>query len=52
MSARNLGLGNSTLKNVSPWLLTIGASTIDRKWRAMVILDDGVNLEGQLAYQP
>ncbi|KAJ3696206.1 hypothetical protein LUZ60_001583 [Juncus effusus] len=38
--------------NDAPWILTIGASTIDRKIKAIVKLDDNREFEGESAFQP
>lgn len=51
-SAGNSGPDSSSLKNASPWILTVGASSMDRKVRAIVKLGNGVKLEGQSSYQP
>ncbi|MFS7978284.1 putative tripeptidyl-peptidase II [Helianthus anomalus] len=37
-SAGNAGLVNSSLSNEAPWILTVGASTVDRNLRATVYL--------------
>lgn len=39
-SAGNSGPGAYTAVNISPWILTVGASTIDREFPADVILGD------------
>ncbi|KMZ56861.1 Subtilisin-like serine protease [Zostera marina] len=51
-SAGNSGPEKSTVKNTSPWIITVGASTLDRRVRAVVKLNNGMELEGQSAYQP
>lgn len=51
-SAGNGGPNSNSLVNASPWILTVGASTIDRRVRAIVKLGSGVKLEGQSSYQP
>ncbi|WOL00122.1 subtilisin-like protease SBT1.7 [Canna indica] len=48
----NSGPQSLTLSNESPWVLTVGASTIDRNIRATVNLGNGVELDGESAYQP
>lgn len=51
-SAGNSGPEKSTVQNTSPWIITVGASTLDRRVRAVVKLGNGLELEGQGAYQP
>ncbi|XP_062119539.1 subtilisin-like protease 3 [Humulus lupulus] len=51
-SAGNSGPEHSTLSNIAPWLLTVGASTIDRKIKATVKIGNGEALDGQSMYQP
>ncbi|XVF10718.1 hypothetical protein REPUB_Repub07fG0206600 [Reevesia pubescens] len=51
-SAGNAGPSNTTLSNQAPWLLTVGASTIDRKLAATAKLGNGEELDGESAFQP
>ncbi|CAK8539412.1 unnamed protein product [Lathyrus sativus] len=51
-SAANAGPGYSTLSNEAPWILTVGASTIDRKIAASAKLGNGEEFEGETLYQP
>jgi hypothetical protein len=51
-SARNSGPVPGTLSNEDPWVLTVGASTMDRQMEAIVKLGDGRSFVGESAYQP
>ena len=51
-SAANSGPDYSTLSNEAPWILTVGASTIDRKIAAVAKLGNGAGYEGQTLFQP
>ncbi|KAJ0555601.1 putative cucumisin [Helianthus annuus] len=51
-SAGNSGPLNGTLENEAPWILTVGASTIDRKVTATVKLGNGALLDGESLFQP
>ncbi|KAK4435026.1 Subtilisin-like protease SBT1.2 [Sesamum alatum] len=51
-SAGNRGPFSSTLSNEAPWILTVGASTTDRKTRATAVLGNNQQLHGTSAYQP
>ncbi|WJX60379.1 hypothetical protein P8452_45595 [Trifolium repens] len=51
-SAANAGPGYSTLSNEAPWILTVGASTIDRKIVASAKLGNGDEFEGETLFQP
>ncbi|GLJ22471.1 hypothetical protein SUGI_0423120 [Cryptomeria japonica] len=39
-----------TVRNEAPWMLTVGASTIDRSFQAMIKLGDGVVVKGTSLY--
>ncbi|PKA54275.1 Subtilisin-like protease [Apostasia shenzhenica] len=49
-SAGNSGPGSGTLSNLSPWITTVGAGTIDRDFPAYVVLGNGKNLTGVSLY--
>lgn len=51
-AAGNSGPSASTLSNEAPWILTVGASTMDRSIRAVVELGNGEEFVGQSVYQP
>ncbi|THU55154.1 hypothetical protein C4D60_Mb11t03570 [Musa balbisiana] len=51
-SAGNSGPGHNTLSNDAPWLLTVGASTMDRSLLATVKLGDGQEFDGETMFQP
>ncbi|KAG9149282.1 hypothetical protein Leryth_003250 [Lithospermum erythrorhizon] len=51
-SAGNDGPFKGTLSNESPWLLTVGASTVDRNYRATITLGNSVTFDGQSVFQP
>jgi subtilisin family serine protease len=51
-SAGNSGPFPGTLSNEEPWVLTVGASTMDRQMEAIVKLGDGRSFVGESAYQP
>lgn len=44
-SAGNAGPQPATLSNPAPWIITVGASSLDRKFSAPVILGDGSVIE-------
>ncbi|CAB4279741.1 unnamed protein product [Prunus armeniaca] len=48
----NLGPFNGTVQNAAPWILTVGASTIDRSFRAVARFGNGEEFEGESLYQP
>ncbi|CAA2961727.1 subtilisin-like protease [Olea europaea subsp. europaea] len=51
-SAGNSGPSNFSLSNEAPWILTVGASTIDRKIRATALLGNNEEFHGESAFQP
>ncbi|XP_071707651.1 subtilisin-like protease [Rutidosis leptorrhynchoides] len=51
-SAGNRGPISPSLSNEAPWILTVGASTIDRKVKATVTLGNQVLLDGESLFQP
>ncbi|XP_031251038.1 subtilisin-like protease SBT1.2 [Pistacia vera] len=51
-SAGNFGPSNSTLSNEAPWILTVGASTVDRSVVATAQLGNGEELDGESLFQP
>ncbi|WCJ26092.1 Subtilisin-like protease [Euphorbia peplus] len=51
-SAGNSGPYNSSLSNEAPWILTVGASTVDRAIRATVLLGNNTEFHGESLYQP
>ncbi|KAL1830890.1 hypothetical protein DCAR_0100842 [Daucus carota subsp. sativus] len=51
-SAGNSGPENSTMSNEAPWILTVGASTIDRNIRATALLGNKDELDGESLFQP
>ncbi|KAJ3699270.1 hypothetical protein LUZ61_002975 [Rhynchospora tenuis] len=51
-SAGNEGPLPFTLSNDAPWLLTVAASTISRRFASMVKLGNGIQLDGESKYQP
>ncbi|KAL6991314.1 hypothetical protein U1Q18_009431 [Sarracenia purpurea var. burkii] len=46
-SAGNNGPAASTLSNPAPWIITVGASSVDRSFVAPVRLGNGVKIQGQ-----
>ncbi|WMV43755.1 hypothetical protein MTR67_037140 [Solanum verrucosum] len=51
-SAGNSGPLHASAGNTAPWILTVGASTLDRKIKATVKLGNGEEFEGESAYRP
>ncbi|PON64071.1 Peptidase S8, subtilisin-related [Trema orientale] len=50
-SAGNSGPFNGTLSNEAPWILTVGASTIDRKIVATTKLGNGQEFDGETVHR-
>ncbi|KAF8781039.1 hypothetical protein HU200_001011 [Digitaria exilis] len=46
-SAGNSGPAAGTVSNTAPWLLTVGASTMDREFPAYLVLDNKKRIKGQ-----
>ncbi|GAV68428.1 Peptidase_S8 domain-containing protein/PA domain-containing protein/Inhibitor_I9 domain-containing protein [Cephalotus follicularis] len=46
-SAGNSGPADSTVSNVAPWLITVGASTMDREFPSYVVLGNKKKYQGQ-----
>ncbi|KAL9236870.1 hypothetical protein vseg_011490 [Gypsophila vaccaria] len=46
-SAGNEGPTPGTLSNQAPWIITVGASSLDRKFYAPVVLGNGMTIEGE-----
>lgn len=51
-SAGNEGPSNFSLFNAAPWILTVGASTIDRNNLATALLGNNEEFNGQATFQP
>ncbi|KAK9057892.1 hypothetical protein SSX86_022731 [Deinandra increscens subsp. villosa] len=51
-SAGNDGPQPGTVTNVAPWVITVGASTIDREFQSFVDLASGLNLKGLSMSKP
>ncbi|EYU18559.1 hypothetical protein MIMGU_mgv1a019487mg [Erythranthe guttata] len=52
ISAGNNGPASATLSNEAPWMLTVGASTTDRKLTATAVLGNALELTGESGFQP
>lgn len=50
-SAGNAGPKPTTVSNIAPWMITVGASTLDRKFPASVILGNGQTIAGVSLYR-
>ncbi|KAK6783227.1 hypothetical protein RDI58_021024 [Solanum bulbocastanum] len=51
-SAGNSGPNTFSISNDAPWILTVGASTIDRKIKATAVLGNNQEFDGESAFQP
>ncbi|XP_059439030.1 subtilisin-like protease SBT5.4 [Corylus avellana] len=51
-SAGNSGPTPATVSNVSPWMITVGASTLDRQFQAFVELRNGMRFMGESLSKP
>ncbi|KAL3719657.1 hypothetical protein ACJRO7_004610 [Eucalyptus globulus] len=51
-AAGNFGPYSGLVSNAAPWILTVGASTIDRNLVAKVKLGNGAEYDGEALYQP
>ncbi|KAL7111569.1 hypothetical protein ACP275_05G097100 [Erythranthe tilingii] len=51
-SAGNSGPFYGTTQNGAPWILTVGASSVDRKIRATAVLGNNEELDGESTFQP
>ncbi|KAK9284179.1 hypothetical protein L1049_023347 [Liquidambar formosana] len=46
-SAGNSGPADATVANISPWQITVGASTTDRQFPAYVVLPNNITFKGE-----
>ncbi|CAN0841639.1 Subtilisin-like protease 3 [Linum grandiflorum] len=51
-AAGNDGPTTSSLSNEAPWILTVGASTVDRQIKSTVLLGNKKEMDGQTLFQP
>ncbi|KAJ6332443.1 hypothetical protein OIU76_010773 [Salix suchowensis] len=51
-SAGNSGLMDGTVTNTAPWIITVGASTVDREFETFVELRNGKRLQGTSLSSP
>ncbi|KAH7662687.1 Peptidase S8 subtilisin-related protein [Dioscorea alata] len=52
VAAGNDGPTASVISNDAPWIFTIGASSTDRRIKVTVKLGNGMEIDGESAYQP
>ncbi|CAO2146112.1 unnamed protein product [Urochloa humidicola] len=50
-SAGNSGPDEFTVHNIAPWILTAGASTMNRQFLASIVLGNGENITGASIYE-
>ncbi|XP_057775655.1 subtilisin-like protease [Salvia miltiorrhiza] len=51
-AAGNRGPSRGVVENGAPWVLTVGATTTDRKISAAVVLGDNQEFQGESTFQP
>ncbi|PHU28312.1 hypothetical protein BC332_00405 [Capsicum chinense] len=51
-AAGNAGPSRSSVRNTAPWILTVGASTVDRNIKVTVKLGNREEFEGESIYSP
>ncbi|CAA7032159.1 unnamed protein product [Microthlaspi erraticum] len=51
-SAGNSGPNYFSVSNVAPWIITVGASSIDREFQAFVVLNNGLRFKGTSLSKP
>ncbi|CAI0414077.1 unnamed protein product [Linum tenue] len=51
-AAGNNGPTTGSLSNEAPWILTVGASTVDRQMGSTVLLGNKKEMDGQTLFQP
>ncbi|KAL1208539.1 Subtilisin-like protease SBT5.4 [Cardamine amara subsp. amara] len=51
-SAGNSGPKPGTVSNVAPWIITVGASSMDREFQAFVVLKNGQRFKGTSLSKP
>ncbi|XP_060207190.1 subtilisin-like protease [Lycium barbarum] len=51
-AAGNSGPSSFSMANEAPWILTVGASSIDRKVKATAVLGNNQEFDGESAFQP
>ncbi|KAF6160284.1 hypothetical protein GIB67_019053 [Kingdonia uniflora] len=51
-AAGNASPFNNTISNEAPWILTVGAITIDRTIRATAVFGNGLKFNGETLFHP